>query len=115
VTLSATFDTFLRPQELDPERPRPIETPWGTYALFVAQGEVFCVQAFCPHLEGPLFQGTVSKQEVTCPWHLWRFSLATGERVDLPGKLALAKQRLSRCPIVVSERGTLVLLPPRND
>jgi nitrite reductase/ring-hydroxylating ferredoxin subunit len=104
------FDTGLRADELDPERPAPLETPWGTFALFVEGGEVLCVQAFCPHLEGPLFQGTVAAGTVVCPWHFWRFDLRTGERLGpfgtkLPG-------RLRRCEVEVGERGTLVLARP---
>src|SRR5205814_2097602 len=61
--MSDVFDTGILPGELDPARPRPIETPWGSFSLFVAAGRsgarVRCVQSFCPHLGGPLFQGTV--------------------------------------------------------
>jgi nitrite reductase (NADH) small subunit len=39
----------------------------------------------CPHLGGPLSDGIVSDQCVTCPLHNQRFSLLTGERQDKPG------------------------------
>ena len=79
------FDTGLRLCDLDPGRPVPLETPWGSIALFAIEGDVFAVQSFCPHLQGPLFQGTLSGEIVTCPWHQWRFSLRSGERIDLAG------------------------------
>ena len=109
--LPTRYRTDLRPSELDSERPRPIETPWGTFALFVDAGELLCVQAFCPHLEGPLFQGTLSAGSVTCPWHLWRFDLRSGERlgplgIKLPGKL-------QRCAVSIDEHGAIVLEAPR--
>ena len=78
----APFDTGLRPEDLDPERPRPLESPWGTLALYTIEREVFVTQAFCPHLEGPLFQGTLSGATITCPWHQWRYDLRTGRRLD---------------------------------
>ena len=78
----APFDTGLRPGDLDPERPQPLESPWGTLALYRVGDEFLAAQAFCPHLEGPLFQGTLSGPTVTCPWHQWRYDLRTGERVD---------------------------------
>lgn len=104
------FDTELHLRDLDPARPRPIETPWGTMALYVDGGEVLCLQAFCPHLEGPLFQGSVADSKVTCPWHYWRFDLKTGARVGLFG-MPLPGPRLARCEVALSSRGTLVLRP----
>lgn len=108
---TGSFDSGIAPEELDPERPRSVETPWGAFALFVVGGRVLCVQSFCPHLEGPLFQGSVAGGIVTCPWHSWRFSLETGERVDLVGRL-LGGPRLRRCDVERSARGTLVLRAP---
>lgn len=39
----------------------------------------------CPHRGGPLSDGIVSGQCVTCPLHNQRFSLRTGERQDAAG------------------------------
>ncbi|HVS19290.1 MAG TPA: Rieske 2Fe-2S domain-containing protein [Planctomycetota bacterium] len=78
----AHFDTGLRPEDLDPERPRLFESPWGTLALYTVEREVLAAQAFCPHLQGPLFQGTLSGATITCPWHQWRYDLRTGRRLD---------------------------------
>ena len=47
------FDTRLAPQQLDPERPVPFDTPWGHYALYTVRGEVRAASSFCPHLLGP--------------------------------------------------------------
>lgn len=110
-----TFDTGLRPGDIDPERPRPMDTPWGSFAIWVVGGELVAWQSFCPHLLGPLFQGTRSGDEITCPWHRWRFSLATGCRVDgaALGAGAAGAGTLARCAVSVGPRGTLVLAAPR--
>lgn len=100
------YDTGLRVDELDPERPRALQTPWGDFALFRIGDEVFCVQSFCPHLAGPLFQGTLSGDSVTCPWHFWRFSLRSGERLDEPGG------RLQRCEVQIGPDGEVRLSAP---
>jgi nitrite reductase/ring-hydroxylating ferredoxin subunit len=68
--------------ELDPQRATPIETPWGKFALHLVDEEVVCVQAFCTHMEGPLFEGTRSGARLICPWHGWIFDLSSCERVD---------------------------------
>src|SRR5688572_28288944 len=105
------FDTQIRVDDLDPERPRPIVTPWGAFSLIRLPDGVATVQSFCPHLGGPLFQGTLSRDTLTCPWHLWRFSLRTGLRVDL-GALGSGRARLARCAGRAGERGTWILAPP---
>jgi nitrite reductase/ring-hydroxylating ferredoxin subunit len=110
--VDATYDTGLRPDEIDPERPWPLATPWGDFSLFRAGARVFCVQSFCPHLGGPLFQGTVGLGRVTCPWHEWSFSLETGRRVDLAGRVLGRGAALARCAVALSGRGTIVLSPP---
>lgn len=106
--LPEEFDTGLRPADIDPERPRPIETPWGSFALYRLGNEVLASQSFCPHLEGPLFQGTLAGDTVTCPWHGWRFSLRTGERVAAPAG-ARESPKLERLEVSLGPSGTLVL------
>ena len=41
-------------------------------------GEVFATQASCPHANGPLADGLVGNGKVVCPFHAYRFDLATG-------------------------------------
>ena len=107
-----SFDTGLTRAELDPARPAPIETPWGSFALYVIDGRVHAAQSFCPHLDGPLFQGTLSGATITCPWHQWRFSLLDGARQDAGALLRGGKPRLRICAVSESPRGTLVLARP---
>jgi nitrite reductase/ring-hydroxylating ferredoxin subunit len=103
------FDTGLGEADIDPERPRALETPFGTMALFSVAGEVLCVQAFCPHLEGPLFQGTVSGDTVTCPWHRWRYDLRTGERIYPHRVVDPDGCTIERLEVAWSERRTILL------
>lgn len=103
------FDTGLRREDLDPARPRPIETPWGSFSLYVVAGEVLAAQSFCPHLEGPLFQGTQVEDTIVCPWHQWRFSLRTGARLDAGGCLRFGLDTLATCDVRVGPLGTLLL------
>lgn len=106
------FDTGVAPGELEPGRGRPLDTPWGPMALFKVGAELFAVQAFCPHLEGPLHQGSIQGREISCPWHGWRFDLATGERTDFARPRLSASAPLVRCGARVGAGGTIVLQPP---
>jgi nitrite reductase/ring-hydroxylating ferredoxin subunit len=107
-----SFDTGLRESDLDPARPAPLDTPWGSFALYLVAGEVRAVQSFCPHLDGPLFQGTLSGETITCPWHQWRFSLVNGARLDAGAELYGGRPRLRVCAVSRSARGTLLLARP---
>ena len=104
------FDTGIRAEDLDPARPQPLDTPWGSFALYVVDGRILASQSFCPHLEGPLFYGSIVGTEVTCPWHRWRFDLVTGERLDSPDEA----HRLKRCRVRKNANGTLELEAPRD-
>ncbi len=110
----ATFATNVLPGELDPARPKLVVTPWGTMALYRIDAEVLCAAAFCPHLEGPLFEGTRSGATITCPWHQWRFDLRTGQRIALFG-MPLPGERLTRCAVEYDARGAIVLRAPVDD
>jgi len=93
-------ETGVTRASLDPERATPIETPWGKYALHLVGEEVVCVQAFCPHMEGPLFEGTRSGSQLVCPWHGWIYDLSTCEKV---GSGEGGRDRLAR--LFVVDRG----------
>ena len=49
-------------------------------AVFLTQrGEVFALVNKCPHKHGPLSQGIVHGDSVSCPLHNWRISLRSGK------------------------------------
>ena len=43
------------------------------------QDKVFALLDSCPHKGGPLSQGIVHGESVTCPLHSWKIGLADGE------------------------------------
>lgn len=48
-------------------------------ALFNVDGKVCAVNHVCPHQGGPLAEGGLEGNVVTCPWHGWQFDVTTGE------------------------------------
>lgn len=59
---------------------RVVKTPLGCIGLFrTGEAEVFAAADSCPHKGGPLSEGIVHGQSVTCPLHNWVFDLNTGE------------------------------------
>jgi nitrite reductase (NADH) small subunit len=61
---------------------RVVSTPRGNIAVFRTRDDrVFALEDRCPHKGGPLSQGIVHGERVTCPLHVWVIELATGEAV----------------------------------
>jgi len=59
---------------------RVIKTKEGDIAVFrTSDDNVFALRDSCPHKQGPLSQGIVHGNVVTCPLHNWNIDLASGE------------------------------------
>lgn len=50
-------------------------------ALFNVGGTVYATDNTCLHQGGPLGEGSLEGEIVTCPWHLWQYNVRTGEKV----------------------------------
>lgn len=53
-------------------------------ALFKLGDDVFAIDNECPHREGPLGEGDLEGEIVTCPFHAWQVNVRTGCVVDFP-------------------------------
>jgi len=61
---------------------RVVESVQGDIALFrTAEDKIFGLHDKCPHKGGPLSQGIVHGETVTCPLHGWKIGLADGQAV----------------------------------
>jgi nitrite reductase (NADH) small subunit len=59
---------------------RVIERATGNIAVFrTASNAVLALLDQCPHKAGPLSQGIVFGEHVSCPLHQWTISLKTGQ------------------------------------
>ncbi len=109
------FDTGLRPEQLRPDRGAPVETPWGIFAIYQTKSGPKAARAFCPHMDGPLFEGSVTESaegndSITCPWHQWRFDLTTGACLDSP-KNEGCEAKIQCLRVDTGPNGTLLLSP----
>lgn len=58
---------------------RVVKTARGCIAVFrTVDDRVFALSDRCPHRGGPLSEGIVHGDRVTCPLHNWVFDLNTG-------------------------------------
>jgi nitrite reductase (NADH) small subunit len=54
------------------------EVGGNTYAICNVAGELYAYDGICPHAGGPLGQGSVDENILTCPWHGWEYDCRTG-------------------------------------
>ena len=68
--------------EIPAQGSRVVASKQGDIALFrTADDKVFGLHDKCPHKGGPLSQGMVHGDVVTCPLHGWKLGLADGNAV----------------------------------
>ena len=66
-------------ESIPPRGARVVKTALGCVAIFrTAEDKVFAIDDACPHKKGPLSEGIVHGNAVTCPLHNWVISLETG-------------------------------------
>jgi len=69
--------------EIPPLGSRVVEAKTMKIALFRNnQDQVFAIKDACPHKQGPLSQGIMHNNTVTCPLHNWRINLETGQALE---------------------------------
>lgn len=74
----AEFIEVMAAGELPPGRVRACEVEGRTIAIYHTSAGFFATDNTCPHRGGPLAEGDLLGDEITCPWHLWGFDVKTG-------------------------------------
>ncbi len=47
--------------------------------LFRIGKSIYAMHGICPHRDGPVGEGELEGNIVTCPWHGWQFDVTTGQ------------------------------------
>ena len=83
----AEFVKVATTEELgDPANGKLVEVAGRTVALFQVGGKYYAIEDTCTHVGGPLSEGFLEGNEVTCPWHGARFDVTTGEVKGPPAR-----------------------------
>ena len=72
------FVEVLKTTDLPVGRMKAVSVEGRTLALYHTRSGFFASDNTCPHRGGPLAEGDLIGDEITCPWHLWGFDVATG-------------------------------------
>jgi nitrite reductase/ring-hydroxylating ferredoxin subunit len=50
-------------------------------ALYNVGGKIYATSNTCLHQGGPLGEGILEGEVISCPWHMWEYNVCTGEKV----------------------------------
>ena len=64
--------------ELAPGQSKLVEVEGKSIALFNVGGAYYALDNTCTHRGGPLAEGALDGDQVTCPWHGAVFNVTTG-------------------------------------
>lgn len=64
--------------ELVEGRALEVEHGGRVFALFLNNGVATAIDGMCAHQGGPLADGEIEGNIVTCPWHGWQFNIEDG-------------------------------------
>jgi nitrite reductase (NADH) small subunit len=87
--------------DLRPDEGRLLLVDGREIALFLTSRGPRAVDARCPHAGGPLQDGILSGTRVTCPLHLRRVDLDTGEVDDCAERVRRYEARVAGGDVVL--------------
>jgi nitrite reductase (NADH) small subunit len=80
----ADFVPVGRTVDFTPGQGRMVTVSGRHVALFRLGDEFFALDNMCLHRGGPLCDGQIENDVVTCPWHFWSYEIRTGTMVQDP-------------------------------
>ncbi|MGH7453056.1 MAG: Rieske (2Fe-2S) protein [bacterium] len=87
----AQFVKAAETGELAPGSAKLVEVDGKRIALFNLDGNYYAIDDTCTHRGGPLSEGFVEADQVTCPWHGAQYNIKTGEVLGPPAPQGVAK------------------------
>ena len=78
------FITVAKTEDLKPGSCHSVELRDVGLALFNIDGTIYALDNTCPHAGGPLGEGTLEGNLISCPWHGWKFDVPTGTCMKNP-------------------------------
>ena len=65
--------------DLEDSQGKMVEVNGKQVALFKQGGSFYAINHVCPHAGGPLGEGALNDDLVTCPLHAYQFNIKTGQ------------------------------------
>lgn len=78
------FVTVAKKDEIKAGECKVVDVNGKQVALHNVEGEFFATDNTCLHQGGPLGEGALDGDTVTCPWHGWKYNVKTGVSPENP-------------------------------
>ncbi|HEX5423678.1 MAG TPA: Rieske (2Fe-2S) protein [Candidatus Acidoferrales bacterium] len=78
------FIKVLKKNELPAGMLRELQVEGKVIALANVDGTFYAIDNICLHRGGPLADGELTGNSVTCPWHGWQYDITTGKSLMNP-------------------------------
>ena len=78
------FQTVGRIDEFISGQGKMVTVDGRHVALFRLGDDFYAIDNLCLHKAGPLCEGFIENDVVTCPWHGWSYEIRTGTLVQDP-------------------------------
>ena len=92
--------------DLDDGELMAVEVDGEPVCLAKVDDSIYAFTANCTHISGPLNEGELDVEVLTCPWHGAQFNVRTGKVLRGP-----ARQDIQTYPVQIKETSILVSLP----
>jgi nitrite reductase/ring-hydroxylating ferredoxin subunit len=102
----AEFIKVAEVDELTEGELMPIEVDGESICLAKVNGDICAFSDNCTHIGGPLSEGELDGDVISCPWHGAQFNIRTGKVLHGP-----ARQDLATYPVKVEGNSILVSVP----
>ena len=90
----AEFHKIAKTEDLAPGEVNVDEWEGHRVALCNVGGELYAIEAVCPHAAGPLDQGELIGSQIKCPRHGAKFDVTTGKALTLPAVKPVPKHEV---------------------
>ena len=87
----AEFLKVAKIEEIAPGQARRVEVRGKRLALFNIDGNFYALDDTCTHKGGPLSEGAIAGEQVTCPWHKAKFDIRSGDVLGPPARQGVAR------------------------
>ena len=102
----ANFIKVAKLDEIDVGELLPLEVDGELICLANVDGEIYAFTDNCTHISGPLNEGELDGEVLTCPWHGAQFNITTGKVLRGP-----ARQDIATYAVKVEDNAVFVSLP----
>ncbi|MBI5379641.1 MAG: Rieske 2Fe-2S domain-containing protein [Nitrospirae bacterium] len=74
----AEYRSVMQKEDLSPGEGKTVMVNGRSVAIFNVEGAYYAIDNTCAHRGGPLGEGDLEGDIVTCPWHYWEYNVKTG-------------------------------------